>query len=92
MPKIEKSVNFRSFYASGVYAHPSETELRLIFVGNEPIGIDIADSPQAPQAPIISQGPHIQAEIVMGKELAEWIRKYLNEYLKLPTTTEASKQ
>ena len=90
MPKIDKSVNFRSFYSSGVYAYPSEKELRLIFVGMEPIGIDLGESTQQPQAPIISQGPHIQAEIVMGKDLAEWIRKYLNEYLKVPT--EAPKQ
>lgn len=91
MPKIEKSACFRSVSATGVYALPTEKELRLLFVGQEPVGIEMGD---AEHQTLITQGPHIQAEIILNRELAQWIQKYLNEYLKPAEVkpTEAAKQ
>jgi hypothetical protein len=77
MPKIPKSASFRSVNAVGVYAVPTKEELRLIFIGLEPYDIELQDSGNSP---VIADGAHIQAQIVMKRELAEWLWKYLSEY------------
>jgi hypothetical protein len=81
LAKIPKSSDFRIVNATGVYALPSEAELRLIFIGQEPYDIELEGDQKLP---LISEGPHIQAQIILKRDLADWIRKYLNEYLKQP--------
>ena len=81
MPKILKGTNFRSIHASGVYVTPSPTELRIFFVNQEPSEADTGDSERPT---MIQEVPHIQAEVVISRELATWIRDYLNAYLATP--------
>ena len=76
--KSQKSVNFRSITATGVYALPRENEIRFIFIGQEPFEIEL----QEERPPLITEGPHIQAELVLNRDLAVWLLRYLNEYLK----------
>lgn len=80
MAKIPKSSNFRTVYAAGVYVAASQTELRLLLVNNEAVEIE-TESGESKQETKIQEVPHIQAEIIMGKDLARWIRDYLNAYL-----------
>jgi len=71
-------------HASGVYITPNPTDVRIFFVDYEPTDADSGDDKQPAT---VRELPHIQAEIIMGKELARWIRDYLNEYLKQPEAT-----
>ena len=77
MVEILKGVNFRIVNASGVYVTPTPTELRLFFVAEEPTKGDTGDEKQPAG---IQVAPHIQAEIVISRDLARWIRDYLNAY------------
>lgn len=68
---------------AGVYitGNPPEspTEYRFLFISNELLE---ADTGEVSQPATFSQVPHIQAEIVMGKDLAGWIWKYLDSFFK----------
>ena len=81
MVEIPKGASFRSVHASGVYVTPTPTELRFFFVSVEPTKGDTGGEKQPPG---IQMAPHIQAEIVVGRDLARWIRDYLNAYLVQP--------
>lgn len=78
MVKILKSSDFRSVHAAGVYATSSDTELRFFFVNQEPIEAESGDE-KNPAG--VKLAPHIQAEIIISRELAQWMRNYLNAYL-----------
>lgn len=59
----------------------SQNELRMLFVNVEPVEAQ-TESGESKQETIIQEIPHIQAEVIVNRELAKWIRDYLNTYLK----------
>ena len=76
--KIRRSSDFRSTYATGVWLATSPTEVRMLFINNEPIEVDGEEE----GAQAIQEVPHYQAEVIMNRQLAEWIRNTLDAYLK----------
>jgi hypothetical protein len=79
--KLRKSSEFRSVYASGVWIGASPTEFRLLFFNNEPIEVE-AD-PKDPMKSI-QEEPYCQAEVILTRPLAEWIKNSLDAFLKPP--------
>ena len=84
--KLRKSPEFRSIYASGVWIAGSQTEFRLLFFNNEPIEVD-ADDKEPMKS--IQEEPYYQAEVIVTRPLAEWIKNSLDAFLK---QTEAKTQ
>ncbi|MGA2683255.1 MAG: hypothetical protein ABSF44_15825 [Candidatus Bathyarchaeia archaeon] len=77
--KLRKSPEFRSVYASGVWIAGSPTEFRLLFFNNEPIEVE-ADPKDAMKS--IQEEPYFQAEVIVTRPLAEWIKNSLDAFLK----------
>lgn len=84
--KLRRSQEFRSIYASGVWVGGSPTEFRLLFFNNEPVETetDVNDPTKN-----VQEEPHYQAEVIMTRPLAEWLRNTLDAFLK---RTEAKTQ
>jgi hypothetical protein len=82
--RLRKSPEFRSISPSGVYilasGPPGQTEFRLVFLTNEPVEMDITDE-KDPLKNVVYE-PHCQAEAVLTRPLAEWLRTALDVYLK----------
>lgn len=76
--KIRKSSQFRSIYASGVRVASSPTEIRILFTNLEPLETD--SEKEGYQA--IGDAIHCQAEVIMSRPLAEWLKNTLEAYLK----------
>jgi hypothetical protein len=68
--------------AVGVYANSSSRELKFFFIGLEPTEVETGDA-QHPKAEI-KEAAHIQAEVTVNRDLAMWIRDFLNAYLAEP--------
>lgn len=77
--KLKRSPEFRSIYASGVWIAGSQTEFRLLFFNNEPIEVE-ADEKDPMKS--VREEPHYQAEVIITRPLAEWIKNSLDAFLK----------
>ena len=84
--KLRKSPEFRSIYASGVWIAGSQTEFRLLFFNNEPVEVE-ADGKEPMKS--VQEEPYYQAEVIVTRPLAEWIKNSLDAFLK---QTEAKTQ
>jgi len=78
--KLRRSPEFRSIYASGVWIAGSQTEFRLLFFNNEPIEVDEVDEKDPMKS--VREEPHYQAEVIITRPLAEWIKNTLDAFLK----------
>ena len=77
--RLRRSQEFRSIYASGVWVAGSPTEFRLLFLNNEPVETEAAEKDLTKN---VREEPHYQAEVIMTRPLAEWLRTTLDVYLK----------
>ena len=77
--KLRKSPEFRSIYATGVRIAGSPTDFRLLFFNHEPIEVEADEKDPMKN---IQEEPHYQAEIIISRPLAEWIKNYFDASLK----------
>lgn len=77
--RLRRSSEFRSIYASGVWVAGSPTEFRILFLNNEPVENETDETDPTKN---VREEPHYQAEIIMTRPLAEWLRTTLDAFLK----------
>jgi len=77
--RLRRSPEFRSIYASGVWVAGSPTEFRLLFLNNEPIEVEADEKDPTKN---VREEPVYQAEVIMTRPLAEWLRTTLDGFLK----------